>query len=42
MICTGHSHSYEHCFVDLDASWLYSNETYRAGVSYAVAYQVII
>jgi hypothetical protein len=26
--------------VDLDATWLYSNETYRAGVSYAVAYQV--
>jgi hypothetical protein len=36
-ICTGHSHPYEHCFVDLDASWLYSNETYRAGASYAIA-----
>jgi hypothetical protein len=39
-IYTGHSHPYEHCFVDLDATWLYSKETYRAGVSYAVAYQV--
>jgi hypothetical protein len=39
-IYTGHSHPYEHCFVDLDATRLYSNETYRAGVSYAVAYQV--
>jgi hypothetical protein len=39
-ICTGHSHPYEHCFVDLDASRLYSKETYRARVSYAIAYQV--
>jgi hypothetical protein len=39
-ICTGHSHPYEHCFVDLDATWLYSKETYRAGVSYAVANQM--
>jgi hypothetical protein len=26
--------------VDLDATWLYSKETYRVGVSYAIAYQV--
>jgi hypothetical protein len=38
-ICTGHSHPDEHCFVDLDATWLYSKETYRARVSYAKAYQ---
>ena len=39
-ICTGHSHPYEHCFVEIGCKWDIVKGTYKAGVSYAIAYQV--
>ena len=39
-ICTGHSHPYEHCFVEIGCKWGIVKGTYKAGVSYAIAYQV--
>ena len=39
-ICTGHSHPYEHCFVEIGCKWDIVKGTYKAGVSYALAYQV--
>ena len=39
-ICTGHSHPMSIALWKLDASWIYSKRTYKAGVSYVLAYQV--
>ena len=39
-ICTGHSQPYEHCFVEIGCKWDIVKGTYKAGVSYAIAYQV--
>ena len=39
-ICTGHSHSMSIALWKLDASWIYSKGTYKARVSYVLAYQV--
>ena len=41
-ICTGHSHPMSIVLWELDASWIYSKGTYKAGVSYVLAYQVYI
>ena len=42
MICTGHSHPMSIALWKLDASWIYSKGTYKAGVSYVLAYQLYI
>jgi hypothetical protein len=39
-IYTGHSHPYEHCVVEIGCKWDIVKGTYKAGVSYAIAYQV--
>ena len=39
-ICTGHSHPMSIALWKLDASWIYSKGTYKAGVSYVLAHQV--
>ena len=39
-ICTGHSQPYEHCFMEIGCKLDIIKGTYKAGVSYAVAYQV--
>ena len=41
-ICTGHSHPMSIALWKLDASWIYSKGTYKAGVSYVLAFQVYI
>ena len=41
-ICTGHSHPYEHCFVEVGCKWGVIKRTYKAEVSYVLAYQVYI
>ena len=41
-IYTGHSHPMSIALGKLDASWIYSKGTYKAGVSYVLAYQVYI
>ena len=41
-ICTGHSHPMSIALWKLDASWIYSKGTYKARVSYVLAYQVYI
>jgi hypothetical protein len=40
MICNGHSHPYGHCFVEIGCKLDIVKGTYKAGVSYALAYQV--
>ena len=39
-ICTSHSQPYEHCFVEIGCKLDIVKGTYKAGVSYALAYQV--
>ena len=39
-ICIGHSHPMSIAFWKMDASWIYSKGTYKARVSYVLAYQV--
>ena len=39
-ICTSHSHPMSIALWKLDASWIKSRGTYKAGVSYVFAYQV--
>ena len=41
-ICTVHTHPMSIALWKLDASWIYSKETYKARVSYVLAYQVYI
>ena len=41
-ICTCHSHPMSIALWKLDASWIYSKGTYKARVSYVLAYQVYI
>ena len=41
-ICIGHSHPMSIALWKLDASWIYSKGTYKAGVSYVLAYQVYL